>query len=59
MPSSDPVTYGLTIWDLDREFLTGSLGEAIGEGGSKPVAHLARNSGNPAPDVRPESAAST
>ena len=27
----DPETYGLTIWDLDREFLTGSLGEAIGE----------------------------
>jgi 2-oxoglutarate dehydrogenase E1 component len=22
----DPETYGLTIWDLDREFLTGSLG---------------------------------
>jgi 2-oxoglutarate decarboxylase len=32
--------YGLTIWDLDREFLTGSLGEAIGEGGPKPVATL-------------------
>jgi multifunctional 2-oxoglutarate metabolism enzyme len=24
----DPATYGLTIWDLDREFLTGSLGGA-------------------------------
>src|ERR1035441_8794148 len=24
----DPETYGLTIWDLDREFLTGNLGEA-------------------------------
>ena len=36
----DPETYGLTIWDLDREFLTGSLGEAIGEGGPKPVATL-------------------
>jgi 2-oxoglutarate dehydrogenase E1 component len=22
----DPATYGLTIWDLDREFLTGTLG---------------------------------
>ncbi len=22
----DPATYGLTIWDLDREFLTGNLG---------------------------------
>ena len=36
----DPETYGLTIWDLDREFLTGSLGEAIGEGAPKPVATL-------------------
>jgi 2-oxoglutarate decarboxylase len=36
----DPETYGLTIWDLDREFLTGSLGEFIGEGGVKPVATL-------------------
>ncbi|QBI19410.1 multifunctional oxoglutarate decarboxylase/oxoglutarate dehydrogenase thiamine pyrophosphate-binding subunit/dihydrolipoyllysine-residue succinyltransferase subunit [Egibacter rhizosphaerae] len=25
-PELDPVTYGLTIWDLDREFLTGGLG---------------------------------
>ena len=23
-PELDPVTYGLTIWDLDREFLTGT-----------------------------------
>jgi 2-oxoglutarate dehydrogenase E1 component len=36
----DPEAYGLTIWDLDREFLTGSLGETIGEGGTKPVATL-------------------
>src|SRR5262249_3805093 len=36
----DPETYGLTIWDLDREFLTGSLGDAIGEGGHKDVATL-------------------
>jgi len=36
----DPETYGLTIWDLDREFLTGSLSEAIGEHGPKPVATL-------------------
>ena len=33
----DPATYGLTIWDLDREFYTGSLGEAIG---GAPVATL-------------------
>jgi len=27
MPTElDPATYGLTIWDLDREFLTGGLG---------------------------------
>jgi multifunctional 2-oxoglutarate metabolism enzyme len=39
-PEMDPETYGLTIWDLDREFLTGSLGQAIGEGGPKPVATL-------------------
>jgi 2-oxoglutarate decarboxylase len=30
----DPANYGLTIWDLDREFLTGSLGEAIGGAGA-------------------------
>ena len=39
-PELDPETYGLTIWDLDRDFLTGSLGEAIGEGAHKPVATL-------------------
>src|SRR5579862_6105721 len=42
-PELDPVTYGLTIWDFDREFLTGSLGEAIGEHarhGPQPVATL-------------------
>ncbi len=39
-PELDPLTYGLTIWDLDREFLTGSLGESIGEGGPKPFATL-------------------
>src|SRR6267142_1989074 len=39
-PELDPSTYGLTIWDLDREFLTGSLGEAIGEGAPKAIATL-------------------
>src|SRR5579871_1690020 len=39
-PEMDPETYGLTVWDLDREFLTGSLAEAIGDGGPKPVATL-------------------
>ncbi|HSK96929.1 MAG TPA: multifunctional oxoglutarate decarboxylase/oxoglutarate dehydrogenase thiamine pyrophosphate-binding subunit/dihydrolipoyllysine-residue succinyltransferase subunit [Euzebyales bacterium] len=26
-PELDPLSYGLTIWDLDREFLTGNLAE--------------------------------
>ena len=26
-PELDPLSYGLTIWDLDREFLTGNLSE--------------------------------
>jgi len=34
----DPATYGLTIWDLDREFLTGTLD--TGDGAPKPVATL-------------------
>ncbi|MBL8212083.1 MAG: multifunctional oxoglutarate decarboxylase/oxoglutarate dehydrogenase thiamine pyrophosphate-binding subunit/dihydrolipoyllysine-residue succinyltransferase subunit [Bryobacterales bacterium] len=32
----DPATYGLTIWDLDREFSTGTLGRAMGEDGQEP-----------------------
>jgi 2-oxoglutarate dehydrogenase E1 component len=39
-PELDPETYGLTIWDLDREFLTGTLGQAAGEAGPKHVATL-------------------
>jgi 2-oxoglutarate dehydrogenase E1 component len=39
-PELDPETYGLTIWDLDREFLTGSLGDAFTDGGPRPVATL-------------------
>ena len=39
-PELDPSTYGLTIWDLDRQFLTGTLGEAIGDGAPQPVAAL-------------------
>jgi len=39
-PELDPLRYGLTIWDLDREFLTGTLGEAIGESSPKAVATL-------------------
>ena len=32
-PELDPATYGLTIWDMDREFLTGTLGRL----GSEPL----------------------
>ena len=39
-PELAPGTYGLTIWDLDREFLTGTLGSAAGDGAPKPVATL-------------------
>src|SRR5579883_3405707 len=39
-PELDPETYGLSIWDLDREFLTGSLGEGVGGRAAKPVATL-------------------
>jgi multifunctional 2-oxoglutarate metabolism enzyme len=39
-PELDPHKYGLTIWDLDREFITGSLGEAIGGGSPRPFATL-------------------
>ena len=39
-PELDPTTYGLTIWDLDREFLTGSLGALTGEAAPKPIATL-------------------
>jgi len=39
-PELDPETYGLTIWDLDREFLTGNLGHGNGEASPKPMATL-------------------
>ncbi len=39
-PELDPATYGLTIWDLDRPFITGTLAEALGNGGPQPVATL-------------------
>jgi 2-oxoglutarate dehydrogenase E1 component len=39
-PELDPSTYGLTIWDFDREFITGSLGGAMREEGEQPVATL-------------------
>jgi 2-oxoglutarate dehydrogenase E1 component len=39
-PELDPETYGLTIWDLDREFRTGNLGHGIGEASPKPMATL-------------------
>ena len=54
----DPETYGLTIWDLDREFLTGSLGEAIGEG-AQSGGDAARNPGTLRQTYCGKSAAST
>ncbi|MGE5567649.1 MAG: multifunctional oxoglutarate decarboxylase/oxoglutarate dehydrogenase thiamine pyrophosphate-binding subunit/dihydrolipoyllysine-residue succinyltransferase subunit [Rhodospirillales bacterium] len=39
-PELDPANYGLTIWDLDREFLTGSLAEAVRDGAAHPTATL-------------------
>jgi len=39
-PELDPAHYGLTIWDLDREFVTGSLGTSLGEGAGHIVATL-------------------
>ena len=42
-PELDPPRYGLTIRDLDREFLTGSLGEAIGEGSPSRRPRCARS----------------
>jgi len=39
-PELDPATYGLTIWDLDRTFLTGSLGQESGEDERQPTATL-------------------
>ena len=41
-PELDPATYGLTIWDLDREFLTGTLmsGKGSGEAETQKIATL-------------------
>ena len=39
-PELDPANYGLTLWDLDREFLTGTLGQPAGEGSPFRVATL-------------------
>jgi len=39
-PELDPATYGLTLWDLDREFLAGTLGRKTGEDGWQRVATL-------------------
>jgi 2-oxoglutarate dehydrogenase E1 component len=35
-PELDPLTYGLTIWDLDREFITGTVTDAT----MKPLGEL-------------------
>ena len=39
-PELDPANYGLTLWDLDREFLTGTLGQPLAEGSPHRVATL-------------------
>jgi 2-oxoglutarate dehydrogenase E1 component len=39
-PELDPATYGLTIWDLDREFINGNLGAATGLGDVPGVSTL-------------------
>ena len=39
-PELDPANYGLTLWDLDREFLTGTLGQPLGDGSPHRVATL-------------------
>ncbi|MDZ7638465.1 MAG: hypothetical protein U5J83_09495, partial [Bryobacterales bacterium] len=45
-PELEPSTYGLTIWDLDRQFLTGTLGRLEGE---TRQLRLRENSGNARP----------
>ena len=40
-PELDPATYGLTIWDLDREFLTGGLGGSGAPRARRDPAHPA------------------
>ena len=46
-PELDPATYGLTIWDLDREFITGGLAGkdtmTLGEILGRPARHLLRH----------------
>ncbi|MFZ9174995.1 MAG: multifunctional oxoglutarate decarboxylase/oxoglutarate dehydrogenase thiamine pyrophosphate-binding subunit/dihydrolipoyllysine-residue succinyltransferase subunit, partial [Ilumatobacteraceae bacterium] len=39
-PELDPATYGLTIWDLDREFLTGGVGGVRKSTLGKILGHL-------------------
>ena len=39
-PELDPATYGFSMWDLDRQFITGNLGAPLGEASTKPVATL-------------------
>jgi 2-oxoglutarate dehydrogenase E1 component len=39
-PELDPATYGLTIWDLDRQFHTGNLGVPVGMGAVPGVSTL-------------------
>ena len=38
----DPATYGLTIWDLDREFLTGGVGRQRADDARRPPRRAPR-----------------
>ena len=42
-PELDPATYGLTIWDLDREFLTGGLGRHASSMTLGEILHVLRD----------------
>jgi 2-oxoglutarate decarboxylase len=41
-PELDPATYGLTIWDLDREFLTGTASAGCPAEARRPAPRAAR-----------------
>jgi multifunctional 2-oxoglutarate metabolism enzyme len=41
-PELDPATYGLTIWDLDREFATGGLAGRVQDDGGHRSGHDTR-----------------
>ena len=58
-PELDPGTYGLTIWDLDREFLTGRSAKPSARASRKRSPRCARSSRRCARPTAARSAAST